>query len=133
MVWNLTHNVLFHGTVATGVDECIAAYVQLMKKIEKPSKRNLVTSPFSMIRLSVAVGYLSAASHRKPRKLCTFAATRCLAKMRFLPPSVSQAAHATSAATTFFKPVSIGARRFADGVLGANNPADEVEREAYGD
>lgn len=44
--------------------------------------------------------------------------------------TICEAARATSAATTFFKPVSIGARRFADGALGANNPVDEVEREA---
>lgn len=44
--------------------------------------------------------------------------------------TICQAARATSAATTFFEPVSIGARRFADGALGANNPVDEVEGEA---
>ena len=47
-----------------------------------------------------------------------------------VPATICQAARATSAATTFFKPVSIGARRFADGALGANNPVDEVEGEA---
>lgn len=44
--------------------------------------------------------------------------------------TICQAARATSAATTFFEPVAIGARRFADGALGANNPVDEVEGEA---
>jgi predicted acylesterase/phospholipase RssA len=44
--------------------------------------------------------------------------------------TICQAARATSAATTFFEPVSIGARKFADGGLGANNPVDEVECEA---
>lgn len=34
------------------------------------------------------------------------------------------------AATTFFEPVTIGDRTFADGALGANNPVDEVEGEA---
>jgi predicted acylesterase/phospholipase RssA len=43
---------------------------------------------------------------------------------------ICQAALATSAATTFFEPVSIGNRTFADGGLGANNPVDEVEGEA---
>ena len=47
-----------------------------------------------------------------------------------IPATICQAARATSAATTFFDPVSIGARRFADGALGANNPVDEVEGEA---
>jgi predicted acylesterase/phospholipase RssA len=44
--------------------------------------------------------------------------------------SICQAALATSAATTFFEPVRIGNRKFADGGLGANNPVDEVEGEA---
>ncbi|KAF2176554.1 kinase subdomain-containing protein [Zopfia rhizophila CBS 207.26] len=44
--------------------------------------------------------------------------------------TICQAALATSAATTFFDPVSIGDRSFADGGLGANNPVDEVEGEA---
>jgi predicted acylesterase/phospholipase RssA len=44
--------------------------------------------------------------------------------------TICQAALATSAATTFFEPVSIGDRTFADGGLGANNPVDEVEGEA---
>lgn len=44
--------------------------------------------------------------------------------------SICQAALATSAATTFFEPVRIGNRKFADGGLGANNPVNEVEGEA---
>lgn len=44
--------------------------------------------------------------------------------------TICQAALATSAATTFFEPVSIGHRTFADGGLGSNNPVDEVEGEA---
>ena len=44
--------------------------------------------------------------------------------------TICQAGLATSAATTFFDPVSIGDRSFADGGLGANNPVEEVEGEA---
>lgn len=44
--------------------------------------------------------------------------------------TICQAALATSAATTFFEPVSIEDRSFADGAHGANNPVDEVEGEA---
>lgn len=44
--------------------------------------------------------------------------------------TICQAALATSAATSFFDPVTIGVRKFADGGLGANNPVDEVEGEA---
>ena len=47
-----------------------------------------------------------------------------------IPATICQAALATSAATTFFDPVNIGERSFADGGLGANNPVDEVEGEA---
>jgi predicted acylesterase/phospholipase RssA len=47
-----------------------------------------------------------------------------------IPATICQAALATSAATTFFDPVAIGDRSFADGGLGANNPVDEVEGEA---
>ena len=47
-----------------------------------------------------------------------------------IPATICQAALATSAATSYFDPVDIGARRFADGGLGANNPVDEVEGEA---
>lgn len=47
-----------------------------------------------------------------------------------IPATTCQAALATSAATAFFDPVSIGGRQFVDGALGANNPVDEVEGEA---
>ena len=46
------------------------------------------------------------------------------------PATICEAALATSAATTFFDPVKIGARKYVDGALGANNPVDEVEGEA---
>jgi len=39
-------------------------------------------------------------------------------------------AFVTLAATTFFGPVNIGARKFADGGLGANNLVDKVEGKA---
>ncbi|QGJ00614.1 hypothetical protein CEK26_002058 [Fusarium fujikuroi] len=44
--------------------------------------------------------------------------------------TICQAARATSAATTFFNPVSIEGMKFVDGALGANNPVDQVEEEA---
>ncbi|XWW94394.1 hypothetical protein V2A60_002337 [Cordyceps javanica] len=44
--------------------------------------------------------------------------------------TILDAALATSAATRFFDPVCIGARQFVDGALGANNPVEQVEREA---
>lgn len=48
---------------------------------------------------------------------------------RDCPATIYEAALATSALTTFFGPVSIGARKYVDGTLGANNPVDEVESE----
>jgi predicted acylesterase/phospholipase RssA len=47
-----------------------------------------------------------------------------------IPATICDAALATSAVTGFFDPVSIGARWFVDGALGANNPVNEVEDEA---
>ena len=51
-------------------------------------------------------------------------------ELSIIRPTICEAALATSAATTFFEPVSIGRRSFADGALGANNPVTEVEGEA---
>lgn len=47
-----------------------------------------------------------------------------------IPATICEAALATSAATIFFDVAQIGARKFVDGALGANNPVDEVEDEA---
>jgi hypothetical protein len=47
-----------------------------------------------------------------------------------IPATMYQTALATSPATTFFEPIRIGNRMFADGRLGANNLVDEVEGEA---
>jgi predicted acylesterase/phospholipase RssA len=47
-----------------------------------------------------------------------------------LPCTIVEAALATSAASGFFDAVQIGARRFVDGALGANNPVEQVESEA---
>ena len=44
--------------------------------------------------------------------------------------TIVEAALATSAATTFFEPVTIGARRYVDGALGRNNPIRSVWAEA---
>ena len=44
--------------------------------------------------------------------------------------TIVEAALATSAATTYFKPVTIGVRQYVDGALGSNNPVDYVWQEA---
>jgi hypothetical protein len=47
-----------------------------------------------------------------------------------LQPTILEAALATSAAPTYFTPISIDGTYFLDGALGANNPCDELEAEA---
>ena len=44
--------------------------------------------------------------------------------------TIVEAALATSAATTFFKSVTIGVRKYVDGALGSNNPVEYVWNEA---
>ncbi|KAA6408133.1 MAG: hypothetical protein FRX48_07874 [Lasallia pustulata] len=67
------------------------------------------------------------------------AANRTLARLRSYEATrlgigdratISGAALATSAATTFFDPVTIGTRTYADGAFGVNNPVEEVLAEA---
>jgi predicted acylesterase/phospholipase RssA len=49
-----------------------------------------------------------------------------------LPATIGEAVRATSAATSFFEPVTIGprGRKFVDGGLGANNPVEQMWNEA---
>lgn len=49
-----------------------------------------------------------------------------------LPATICEAVRATSAATSFFDPVTIGPheRKFVDGALGANNPVEQIWNEA---
>ncbi|CZR68366.1 uncharacterized protein PAC_18265 [Phialocephala subalpina] len=49
-----------------------------------------------------------------------------------IPASICEAVRATSAATSFFDPVTIGprGRKFVDGALGANNPVEQLWNEA---
>ena len=44
--------------------------------------------------------------------------------------TIVEAALATSAATSFFEPVTIGNYKYVDGALGANNPVYHINREA---
>ncbi|PYH40038.1 phospholipase, patatin family protein, partial [Aspergillus saccharolyticus JOP 1030-1] len=148
------------GRLEMDVDECIVAYIQLMKKIfRKPAKWNLAASLFGNIeprfdasKLEEAINQVVSSRGANPTDLfnnqikrgcrvfvCSISQeTKDIVRLRSypvpgkpdIPATICQAARATSAATTFFDPVSIGARRFADGALGANNPVEEVEREA---
>lgn len=49
-----------------------------------------------------------------------------------IPATICEAVRATSAATSFFDPVTIGPRKrkFVDGALGANNPVEQLWNEA---
>ncbi|KAH6665736.1 phospholipase, patatin family protein [Halenospora varia] len=49
-----------------------------------------------------------------------------------IPATICEAARATSAASSFFEPVTIGprGRKFVDGGLGANNPVEQLWNEA---
>ena len=62
----------------------------------------------------------------------TIARLRSYPVMGVVPDEATiwEAALATSAATSFFKPVKIGDCKYGDGGLGANNPARQVESEA---
>ncbi|KAK5726466.1 hypothetical protein LTR17_012690 [Elasticomyces elasticus] len=51
-------------------------------------------------------------------------------KVNNVTPSIVEAALATSAATSYFETATIGSRKFVDGGLAVNNPAEEVEWEA---
>jgi hypothetical protein len=53
-----------------------------------------------------------------------------LADDAYIRPTVLKAAVATSAASSFFEPVVIDHSRYIDGAFGANNPVNEVWREA---
>ncbi|CAG8397747.1 unnamed protein product [Penicillium salamii] len=145
------------GRLEMDVDECIAAYIKLMKEIfGKPSTRNLsklfgkIKPQYDARKLEGAINEVinscgtnttdlfNDGVHRSCRVfVCSITQeTKDIVRLRSydknlgIPATICQAARATSAATTFFEPVTIGARRFADGGLGANNPVDEVEGEA---
>ncbi|KAJ6042987.1 FabD/lysophospholipase-like protein [Penicillium canescens] len=147
------------GRLEMNVDDCILAYIKLMKMIfGKLSKRSLssllgkIEPRFDANKLEGAINEVISSCGAKPTDLfndqadrgcrvfvCSITQeTKEIVRLRSypmrnkpgIPATICQAARATSAATTFFEPASIGARRFADGALGANNPVDEVEDEA---
>ncbi|KAJ9480820.1 hypothetical protein VN97_g12706 [Penicillium thymicola] len=148
------------GRLEMDVDECIDAYSDLAAAVFGEKLRSIpfnlfkgdITARFDLAKLESAIRKVvedSGASMQDlfndgtERGCRTFVCTadrhtKDIVRLRSysLPhePNIlattCQAALATSAATTFFEPVSIGDRSFADGGLGANNPVDEVEGEA---
>ncbi|EXM14370.1 hypothetical protein FOTG_17220 [Fusarium oxysporum f. sp. vasinfectum 25433] len=148
------------GRLQMDVDECISAYNDLIKVVfnEKARVHQSKFSLLGQTQARFDSGGLKAAiektlkdrglsptdsmvDSREPDCKVFVCATSKLdaATYRFrsytsqkssLSATICQAARATSAATTFFNPVSIEGMKFVDGALGANNPVDQVEEEA---
>ncbi|KAH8816491.1 phospholipase, patatin family protein [Xylogone sp. PMI_703] len=147
------------GRLEMDVDECIMAYRTSMKTVfKKRSRRWLVNrkgqikARFDSGRLKVVIESvieskgLSKTSlfndgSQRGCKVFVCAATKELYSINRirsydLPDelgfnaTISEAALATSAVTSFFDPVWIDEIQFVGGILGANNPVDEVEGEA---
>ncbi|KAF5588637.1 calcium-independent phospholipase A2-gamma [Fusarium pseudoanthophilum] len=148
------------GRLQMDVDECISAYNELIKVVfnEKARVHQSKFSLLGQTQARFDSGGLKAAiektlkdrglsptdsmvDSREPDCKVFVCATSKLdaAVCRFrsysshkssVSATICQAARATSAATTFFNPVSIEGMKFVDGALGANNPVDQVEEEA---
>ncbi|GIJ92687.1 hypothetical protein Asppvi_001965 [Aspergillus pseudoviridinutans] len=128
------------GRLEMDVDECISAYIELIKVIfEDKLKFPPVTSTlkirsrFDSGKLKDAIMAVTARhgfSGTEPFNNGRERGTKVLAEEPDIPATICEAALATSAATGFFTPVLIGPRCFVDGALGAKNPVDEVEGEA---
>ncbi|KAH6721995.1 phospholipase, patatin family protein [Leptodontidium sp. MPI-SDFR-AT-0119] len=108
------------------VDKCIKVYTKLAEavkaqfdslKLEKAIRETIKGSSISKIAL------FNDGNERECR-------TYALSDELNILASICQATLATSATTTFFEPVRIKNRQFADSGLGANNLVDEVEGEA---
>ncbi|THV93791.1 hypothetical protein D6D27_04172 [Aureobasidium pullulans] len=147
------------GRLEMDVDECIEEYVELMatvfgararripiswrgkikprfdsKNLENAVKQVLIRKGMAVdARLDDGAGRgckTFVCSIDRRTKVMVRLRSYSLPDEENVPASICQAALATSAATTFFPPVSIDGRSFADGAFGANNPVDEVEGEA---
>ncbi|KAI9753723.1 MAG: hypothetical protein M4579_005014, partial [Chaenotheca gracillima] len=147
------------GRLEMDVDECITAYSELMEMIFKEKRSRLpfglkwqIKSRFDSQKLKSAVTKVivnrglpegepmngGKTSGCKVFVCATAKETTGTTRLRSydLPEesnvraTICEAALATSAATSFFDPVQIGARKFVDGGVGANNPVDHVEGEA---
>ncbi|KAK5301403.1 hypothetical protein LTR99_006370 [Exophiala xenobiotica] len=147
------------GRLEMDVDKCITAYNRLIKVVFEEQVHRIPFNLSGDIRprfdsgkfkkafeeVIIGQGYSPAApfndgkAHGCKVFVCTatkdpYGTTRLrnydLPRKSRVPATISEAALATSAATGFFDPVSIGARKFVDAALGVNNPAEEMETEA---
>ncbi|KAK9857679.1 hypothetical protein MYU51_019821 [Penicillium brevicompactum] len=110
------------GRLEMDVDECIKAYVKLTERVFKEKKHWIPLGynfdiNFVCATVQATAGITQLRSYEL-RDRSNISATIC------------EAALATSAATSFFDPVSIGPYTFVDGAFGANNPVEYVEEEA---
>ncbi|KAL8898562.1 MAG: hypothetical protein Q9207_006638 [Kuettlingeria erythrocarpa] len=150
---------LMLGRLKMDIDECISCYTELMRKIfaTRTSRipvpwRGKSEGRFDSSTLRSAIEEVITKygfSKREPLEernapgckvfVCATASeTTNITLLKSYTPreglnissTICEAALATSATTSFFQPVHIGARKFVDGALRANNPAEEVEKEA---
>jgi hypothetical protein len=147
------------GRLEMDVDDCIQAYSQLMSSVFSEKANNLpvdwsgnIKAQYESKKLRSAVEDVIIRSGSSPKDpmddgntdrcrvfVCTTSKeTLQVARLRSynvpnedaIAATICEAALATSAATRFFDPVTIGDRQFVDGAFGANNPIEEVEEEA---
>ncbi|KAF2223866.1 phospholipase, patatin family protein [Elsinoe ampelina] len=147
------------GRLQMDVDECIGAYTKLAASVfAKPLHKSRIgffggiKPMFDSATLDRAIqevmtsqgvsddALLEDGEERGCRTfVCTIdRATKDMVRLRdyklphesSIHTTIRKACLATAAATTFFAPVVINNRTFADGGFGANNPVDEVEGEA---
>ncbi|KAI8716606.1 PNPLA domain-containing protein [Fusarium sp. LHS14.1] len=147
------------GRLEMDVTECIAAYCKLSESVFKVKKhwsrvtaRDKIQPRFDSQKLKAAIETVLKDRKMPPTApfndrvdrgckvfVCATSAhsttTRRLRSYDTIKEPSSNAtivevAMATSAATTFFEPVTIDDMKYLDGGLGANNPVDEVVGEA---
>jgi predicted acylesterase/phospholipase RssA len=147
------------GRLEMGVDECLLAYTELMESVFSEKISNVpmdwsgnIRSQYDSRKLKLAVENViercglsptDPMSDGTPRRSKVFVCTTSKSTLQVtrlrsytvpnenaLPATICEAALATSAATGYFEPVTIGDCQFVDGAFGANNPIEEVEEEA---
>jgi predicted acylesterase/phospholipase RssA len=147
------------GRLELGIEECILAYTELMESIFSHKIANVpvdwsgnIVSQYDSKKLRSAIENVISRAGLSPtdpmddgkiRRSKVFVCTTSKETLQVtrlrsysvsnentLPATICEAALATSAATRFFDPVSIGNHQFVDGAFGANNPIEEVEEEA---
>ncbi|RSM18258.1 hypothetical protein CDV31_002984 [Fusarium ambrosium] len=147
------------GRLEMDVGECIAAYCKLFESVFKVKKhwsrvtaRGKIQPRFDSKKLKAAIETVLKDRNISPttpfndrvnrgcKVFVCATSTHSMTTRRLRSydtikephsdATIVQVAMATSAASTFFEPVTIGDMTYIDGGLGANNPVDEVVGEA---